>query len=263
MGSLDGKVALVTGAARGIGRETARVLAERGARVVVNDLDRIGMAEDLARQLGASCAVAVKADVTDSAQVKGLVEDAVAAFGRIDILVNNAGGSLGTARFLEEVSDGDWRRVIELTLTSQFFAARAVAPRMKAQRWGRIVNVSSVAGVYGDAALWSPAYAAAKAGVCGFTRHPGTVHQQSRILRLDGRQRDLYGRRLTDFWATVEVGGNDLNGSPDIGHHFFDRRVLVPNKYDLRVTMVQRIRQLRPARAHVKRHRYKAPVHRS
>jgi 3-oxoacyl-[acyl-carrier protein] reductase len=168
--SLEGRVALVTGAGRGIGRETVRVLAEKGARVVINDLDGIDMAADLAEQLGKSCALAIKADVTNPDQVKALVDKAAAAFGTIDILVNNVGGSLGTSRFLEQVSDSDWHRVVDLTLSTQFYTSRAVAPLMKAERWGRIINVSSTAGVYGDPAVWSPAYAAAKAGVCGFTR---------------------------------------------------------------------------------------------
>jgi len=202
VGSLDGKVALVTGAARGIGAETARVLAERGARVVINDLDRIETAEDLARKLGASRAVAVRADVCDPAQVAELVKVAATAFGGIDILVNNAGGSLGTPRFLEEVSDEDWRRVIDLTLTSQFFAARAVAPRMKAQRWGRIVNISSVAGVYGDAAIWSPAYAAAKAGVCGFTRQIALELGRHNITVNAVAPGGTATEHLREIWAT-------------------------------------------------------------
>jgi 3-oxoacyl-[acyl-carrier protein] reductase len=146
------------------------VLAERGALVVLNDFERIGPAEEMARQFGAGRALAVRADATVSSELDRMISEATGAFGKVDILVNNVGGSLGTPRFLEQVSDEDWRRVIELTLTSQFYAARAVAPGMKARAWGRIVNVSSTAGVYGDPAIWSPAYAAAKAGVCGLTR---------------------------------------------------------------------------------------------
>jgi NAD(P)-dependent dehydrogenase (short-subunit alcohol dehydrogenase family) len=178
------------------------VLADKGARVVINDLDRIGMAETLARQLGASRALAIQADVTDSEQVNALVEKAAASFGTIDILVNNAGGSLGTSRFLEQVSDLDWRRVVELTLSSQFYAARAVVPLMKARQWGRIINISSTAGVYGDPAVWSPAYAAAKAGVCGFTRQIavelGAHHITVNAVAPGGTETE----HLREIWAT-------------------------------------------------------------
>lgn len=200
--TVDGKVAVVTGAGRGIGREAARILGEKGAKVVICDLDRIAMAEDLANQLGKDRALALAADVTDSAQARALVDRAVAAFGTIDILVNNVGGSLGTSRFVEQLSDVDWHRVIDLCLSSQFYMTRAAAPIMKAQRWGRIINISSAAGVYGDPQIWSPAYAAAKAGVTGFTRQAAIELGRHNITVNAVAPGGTVTERLREIWAT-------------------------------------------------------------
>jgi 3-oxoacyl-[acyl-carrier protein] reductase len=200
--TVHGKVAVVTGAGRGIGREAARVLGEKGARVVLCDLDRIAMAEDLANQLGKDRALVLTADVTDSAQAKALVEHAAAVFGAVNILVNNVGGSLGTPRFVEQVSDEDWRRVIDLCLSTQFYMTRAVAPIMKEQRWGRIINISSTAGVYGDPQIWSPAYAAAKAGVTGFTRQVAIELGRHNITVNAVAPGGTVTERLQEIWAT-------------------------------------------------------------
>jgi 3-oxoacyl-[acyl-carrier protein] reductase len=200
--SVSGKVAVVTGAARGIGRETARIFAERGVKVLINDLDRFAAAAELADQLGRDRALAVKADVTDAAQVAQMIEQAVSAFGSVHILINNVGGSLGTSRFVEGISDGDWRRVVDLCLTSQFYTTRAVAPLMKAQRWGRIVNISSSAGVFGERLVWSPAYAAAKAGVCGFTRQVAIELGRYNITVNAVAQGDTETERTREIWAT-------------------------------------------------------------
>jgi 3-oxoacyl-[acyl-carrier protein] reductase len=200
--TVDGKVAVVTGAGRGIGREAARILGEKGAKVVICDLDRIAMAEDLANQLGNDRALVLSADVTDSAQARALVDRAVASFGTIDILVNNVGGSLGTPRFVEQLSDADWHRVIDLCLSSQFYMTRAAAPIMKAQRWGRIINISSTAGVYGDPQIWSPAYAAAKAGVTGFTRQVAIELGRHNITVNAVAPGGTVTERLREIWAT-------------------------------------------------------------
>ncbi len=145
-GPLAGRVALVTGTAHGIGAAIAAALTADGA--TVHGVDKADL------------------DVTDS--------DAVAAFvggiGRVDILVNNAGGVCGqTGRPLEEVSDDDWRTVVDANLTSTFVCTRAVAPGMKQRGWGRIVNISSGAG-RSVSLTGIQAYASAKAGQIGFTR---------------------------------------------------------------------------------------------
>jgi len=143
---LTGRVALVTGAAHGIGAAIARALGDRGATVHGVDLDT--------------------ADASDTAQMSELIE----RIGRIDILVNNAGGVVGqVGRPLEEVTDEDWRAIVDANLTSTFVCTRAVAPGMKEAGYGRIVNISSGAG-RSVSLTGIQAYASAKAGQIGFTR---------------------------------------------------------------------------------------------
>ena len=146
MGELSGKVALVTGTAHGIGTAIAEGLEEDGAKVHRVDRDI--------------------ADLTDSAQVAELI----GRLGRIDVLVNNAGGVVGqVGRPLDEVSDDDWRAIVDANLTSAFLCTRAVIPAMKAARAGSIVNISSGAG-RSVSLTGIQAYASAKAGQIGFTR---------------------------------------------------------------------------------------------
>jgi 3-oxoacyl-[acyl-carrier protein] reductase len=148
---LAGKVAIVTGTAHGIGSGIAAALAGHGATVHGCDRDTV--------------------DVTEPAQVAKFV----AAIGVVDILVNNAGGVVGqVGRPLEEISDDDWRAVVDANLTSTFLCTRAVAPGMKERRYGRIVNISSGAG-RSVSLTGIQAYASAKAGQIGFTRQ--TAHE--------------------------------------------------------------------------------------
>jgi 3-oxoacyl-[acyl-carrier protein] reductase len=148
---IAGRVALVTGAAQGIGTAIAAALTAEGA--VVHGVDR------------------EQCDVSDSLAVGELV----AAIGRVDVLVNCAGGVVGqVGRPLEDVSDEDWRAVVDANLTSTFVCTRAVAPGMKAAGWGRIVNISSGAG-RSVSLTGIQAYASAKAGQLGFTRQ--TAHE--------------------------------------------------------------------------------------
>jgi 3-oxoacyl-[acyl-carrier protein] reductase len=148
---IEGRVALVTGTAQGIGAAIAAALAAEGA--VVHGVDR------------------EQCDVSDSAAVAELV----AGIGRVDMLVNCAGGVAGqVGRPLEQVSDEDWRAVVDANLTSTFVCTRAVAPGMKAAGWGRIVNISSGAG-RSVSLTGIQAYASAKAGQLGFTRQ--TAHE--------------------------------------------------------------------------------------
>jgi len=171
-GRLDGKVAIVTGAAHGIGRAICVELAREGARVwacdiLAPDLDGTQQAADA--QAPDRCRTAV-CDVTDPDQVRLLVDRVAHSEGRIDILVNGAGGVAGqTMRPVDEVSDADWRRIFAINLDGAFYFTRAVAPVMKAQRSGAIVNISSGAGrSYSQTGI--QAYASAKAGLIGFTR---------------------------------------------------------------------------------------------
>ena len=165
MEDLHGRVALVTGASRGIGRAIALALAEAGADVVVNYLSRSREAEEVEariNQSGRRC-VAIQADVSVASDVARLV----AAAGSIDILINNAGISRPQA--IEDITERDWDDLIDVNLKSVFLATQAVLPGMRARQWGRIVNLSSVAAQVGG--VVGPHYAASKAGILGLTRY--------------------------------------------------------------------------------------------
>jgi 3-oxoacyl-[acyl-carrier protein] reductase len=157
--SLDGKVALVTGASRGIGRAIAVELAGAGAEVVVGYRTGRGEAEAVAAEIGGR---ALEADVSDAGSAAALVE----AAGDLDILVNNAG--LTRDGLLARMSDDDWRTVIDTNLSSVFYTCRAVARPMMRKRAGSIVNLSSIVGVHGNPGQTN--YAASKAGIIGFTK---------------------------------------------------------------------------------------------
>ncbi len=162
---LSGKVALVTGSARGIGREIALKLAEVGATVVVSDItDAEPVAEEIRAMNRQSLAVA--ADVTSSTAVAALVDVIISTYERIDILVNNAG--IARDQLLMRMSDEDWDKVLEIDLKSVFLCTRAVLRPMMKQRSGRIVSISSIVGVAGNPGQAN--YAAAKAGIIGFTK---------------------------------------------------------------------------------------------
>jgi 3-oxoacyl-[acyl-carrier protein] reductase len=198
MPDLTGRVALVTGTAHGIGACIAATLEAHGAVVHAHDRDTV--------------------DVSDEAQVSKLV----AEIGRIDILVNNAGGVAGqVGRPLEDVSDADWRAVLDANLTSTFVCTRAVAPGMKKRGYGRIVNISSGAG-RSVSLTGIQAYASAKAGQLGFTRQtahelgpfgitvnaiaPGFVLSNPTSIEQYERYREDGQRRLLESIATRRLG---------------------------------------------------------
>jgi 3-oxoacyl-[acyl-carrier protein] reductase len=157
--TLEGKLALVTGASRGIGRAIAVALAGAGADVVLGYRSGKDEAEQLAADLGCR---AVQADVASPDDAKRLVEEA----GDIDVLVNNAG--LTRDGLLARMSDEDWRTVLDTNLSSVFYTCRAVTRPMMKKRSGSIVNISSIVGVHGN---WGQTnYAASKAGIIGFTK---------------------------------------------------------------------------------------------
>jgi 3-oxoacyl-[acyl-carrier protein] reductase len=164
---LAGRVALVTGGSRGIGRAVALRLAASGADVVLDFRQSHDEAAEVASQiekLGRSCTV-VQADVSNSQDVHRLVEEAQATHGRVDILVNNAG--INRDDLLLRMKDEDWDAVLDNNLRSAFLTTRAVLRSMIRQRWGRIINMSSVVGIMGNAGQAN--YAAAKAGLIGLT----------------------------------------------------------------------------------------------
>jgi len=159
------KTALVTGAGRGIGLAIASRLAADGARVAVLDIDAKA-AEAAAKKVGGG-AIALSADVTKASEVDAAVARVVDVWGRLDILVNNA-GITGRSFPIWELTDEDWRRVIDADLTSVFLCCRAAIKVMLGQGSGRVINIASIAGKEGNPTLVP--YSAAKAGVIGLTK---------------------------------------------------------------------------------------------
>ena len=168
MFDLSGKVALVTGGSRGIGRSICRQLAEQGAAVAINYNQSAAQAEDLRQKIeaGGGKVITVQADVRKPDEVERMMEAAVAELGRLDVLVNNAGFNRDT--LILRMSLQDWDEVMELNLRAVFICTKAVLRTMMRQRWGRIINIGSVSGLAGNAGQAN--YAAAKAGLVGFTR---------------------------------------------------------------------------------------------
>jgi len=166
-----GRVALVSGAASGIGRASAVLLAARGAQVVVADLDTAGGTETVeliaAADAGSRTASFVATDVADQASVLAMVAHAVDTYGRLDVAVNNA-GTPGTYAALGDQQLDDWNRTIAINLTGMFVALQAEVPRLVDGGGGAIVNTASAAGLMGFANL--PAYVASKHGVIGLTK---------------------------------------------------------------------------------------------
>jgi 3-oxoacyl-[acyl-carrier protein] reductase len=165
---LHGKVALVTGGSRGIGRAIAIRLAQAGAKIAFNYRGNHEAAQDVLGELkgGGAHAMAVAGDVAVSADVDRVVTAAIEAFGRIDILVNNAGITRDT--LLLRMTEEDWDAVLDTNLKSTFLVTKAVLRGMLRQRSGRIVNITSVSGLLGNAGQSN--YAASKSGMIGFTR---------------------------------------------------------------------------------------------
>ncbi len=167
MSSLNGRVAIVTGGAQGIGRAIAEMLAKHGADVAIADLDpsRAQDAVAAVQQLGRR-AIAVKVNVADGGEAKAMVEQVVKELGKVDILVNNAG--ITRDGLLLRMREEDWNLVLQVNLTGTFNCTKAVLQPMTKQRYGRIVNIASIVGVMGNAGQAN--YAASKGAVIGFTK---------------------------------------------------------------------------------------------
>lgn len=169
MNDLQGKVALVTGASRGIGRAAAVALARAGADVAINFRARADDARAVEAEIRAlgHRAAAIQADVSVTTDLLRLVAETEGALGPIDILVNNAG--IARPQPVEEITESDWDDLIRTNLTSCFLLTQAVLPSMRARQWGRIINLSSVAAQVGG--VVGPHYAASKAGMHGLTHY--------------------------------------------------------------------------------------------
>jgi 3-oxoacyl-[acyl-carrier protein] reductase len=204
MGELQSKVALVTGASRGIGAAISLALAKAGADVAVNYRARAGEAEGVCaevRKLGRR-ALCVQADVAQSAEVNRMISQVQGELGAVNILVNNAG--IARRQKIEEIRESDWDEIIAVNLKSAFLVTQAVLPSMRAAHWGRIINISSVAAQLGG--LVGPHYAASKAGMHGLT------HSYATLLIKEGITVNVIAPALI---ATEMVTSNP-NAKPDI-----------------------------------------------
>lgn len=221
---METAVAVVTGGGGGIGKSIAARFLGAGMTVVALDLDEQALTACKA-EFGAERFFAVVCDVTDEDSVKRTMEAVAVRLGRIDVLVNNAGGSFGVSQPVERIEEADWDRVVDLNLKGTFLCIKAVVPIMKQQRYGRIINISSMAG-RGRSVLGGAPYAAAKAGIIGLTRHismdlgqygitinavaPGTVLSGARV-------EELWNTRKTQAERQTFLSGNSLGrlGTPD------------------------------------------------
>ena len=204
MDDLIGKVALVTGASRGIGRAAALALAQAGADVAVNYRSREKEAQEtcgLIREMGRRV-YACPADVSQAPAVARMVENIEKELGWVAILVNNAG--ILTQKPLGEISEADWDETLAVNLKSAFLVTQKVLPGMRAKRWGRIINLSSVAAQTGG--VTGPHYAASKAGLLGLT------HSYARHLVKEGITVNAISPALIE---TEMVSGN-LAVTPDV-----------------------------------------------
>jgi 3-oxoacyl-[acyl-carrier protein] reductase len=164
---LKGKIALVTGAAQGIGRAIALLLAQKGADIVISDIN-LEKAEEMAKEIEAlgRKAMAIKVDVANTNDVERMVEAILERFGQIDILVNNAG--IARDKLILRMTEEDWDSVLNVNLKGTFNCTKAVIKHMSKQRKGKIINIASVVGEMGN--VGQANYSASKAGVIGFTK---------------------------------------------------------------------------------------------
>ncbi len=203
--SLDGRVALVTGASRGLGWAIAKGLAEAGAAVVLNSRDQATLEDRCAELTKAGYRAAVAAfDVSDEAAIRDAVQGVVEKFGRLDILINNAG--ITHRAPLDEFTTEAWQRVIDVNQTALFVLAREAAKPMVAQGWGRIVNVGSIMSTLGRPGI--PAYVAAKHAVAGLTK----------ALAIELGPQGINCNAIGPGYFTTEIT-TDLQANPEFDAH--------------------------------------------
>jgi NAD(P)-dependent dehydrogenase (short-subunit alcohol dehydrogenase family) len=198
---VDGKVAIVTGAARGIGHAIAATFIAHGARVLLADMDGEAL-EDAVRQLGRpDAARAATANVAVVPDIDAMVSACVEAFGRLDVLVNNAGGSARTPLRIEDVSEEHFDRVMAWNVRSTFFCIKAALPHLRV-RGGSVINISSISGRAGTE-LVSPQYSAAKAAIIGMTRNLAR-HLGPDGIRVNGIAPGFVksGPRVEEIWRS-------------------------------------------------------------
>ena len=201
---LSGRVALVTGASRGIGRAIALALAKAGSNVAVNFRNQEKEAKGVCDRIeayGRQC-IAVQADVGEAAEVSRLIKNVEERLGTISILVNNAG--IAKARSLEEIDEPLWDETLTTNLKSCFLVTQAVLPGMRSQRWGRIINISSVAAHVGG--IVGPHYAASKAGILGLT------HSYASLLVKEG----ITVNTIAPALIATDMVSSSLKARPDL-----------------------------------------------
>ena len=165
---LNNKIALVTAASQGLGKASALSIANEGATVIIcsRDKEKISKAAKDIKDQSGSEVIFFQTDLSEEIEINKMVEDIIKKYGRIDILVNNTGGP--KAGFFDDITDNDWLSTFESTFLSAVRLTRSVLPSMKRNKWGRIINISSVVGVKGNAGQSN--YSASKAGIIGFSK---------------------------------------------------------------------------------------------
>lgn len=204
MKNIAGKVALVTGASRGLGRAIALALAGAGADVALNYRERDDDAKEVCRQIAGlgRRSLAARADVSVASEVARLVKTVEAELGTVTILVNNAG--ISRPQPMDKVTEQDWDEVLDVNLKSVFLVTQAILPGMRAQRWGRIINLSSAAAHTGG--IVGPHYTASKAGIIGLT------HYYAARLAQEG----ITVNSIAPALVLTEMVTNNPVASPDI-----------------------------------------------
>lgn len=203
MDDLTGKVALVTGASRGIGRAVAIALAEAGADIAVNYRANRDEAESVVRSIAAlgRRAFSVEADVAQPDQVQRLAAAVQHELGPVEILVNNAG--IARVQPIDQISEHDWDEILDTNLKSCFLVTQAIVPAMRTRHWGRIINISSVAAHVGG--VVGPHYAASKAGMLGLT------HFYAQALVKEG----ITANAISPALIETDMVRSNLNAKPD------------------------------------------------
>ncbi len=202
--TLKNKISLITGGNRGIGRAIAVALAKDGSNVAINYHTRKEEAENVKAQieeLGQNC-LYIQADVSSASEVKMMIEQVEKEFGAIDILVNNAG--ITRPQPLDKITEQDWDEVLQINLKSQFLVTQAVIPKMREKKWGRIINLSSVAAQLGG--VVGPHYAASKAGIIGLT------HSYACLLAKEG----ITVNAIAPALVVTEMVTSNPNAKPDL-----------------------------------------------
>lgn len=202
MGRLDGKVALITGAANGMGLAGSRLFAQEGAKVAATDIEFDTLQKEVAAIVAKGGeAVALKLDVTVEEDWKSVVKETIDKFGKIDILVNNAG--IGGRNNIENTGPEEWEHVLVVDITGVFLGMKHVIPIMKKNGGGSIVNTSSVAALIGDQ-VSSPAYSAAKGGVRSLTKQTAVQYAKDKIRVNSVHPGFCYTKMVRDTGLTKE-----------------------------------------------------------